>query len=106
MPGPCAVDDAISTAYETAVVSPVLANDKDRSSTGLTVTAVTAPAHGTVVLNADNTITYTPLAGFSGTDEFEYTVQDGLGIEAVASVVVTVAAPGEQKVLFMPLLVK
>lgn len=34
-------------------------------------------ANGVVVLNADGTFTYTPNAGFTGTDSFTYSVTDG-----------------------------
>ncbi len=40
------------------------------------VTIVTAPANGTAVLNSDGTITFTPAAGFVGTDSFTYSVTD------------------------------
>lgn len=97
VPGPCAVDDGVGTAFETGILISVLANDEDRSNTGLHVSAVTTPANGTAVRNGDNTITYTPQAGFSGADEFSYTVRDGLAIEAQAAVMVFVAAQEEQQ---------
>ncbi|MFC5351077.1 tandem-95 repeat protein [Azospirillum lipoferum] len=36
-------------------------------------------AHGTLVVNADGTFTYTPDADFSGTETFSFTVTDGYG---------------------------
>ncbi len=38
----------------------------------------TDPANGTVALNADGTFTYTPKAGFKGTDTFTYTASDAV----------------------------
>ena len=38
-----------------------------------TVAIVTPPAHGTAVVNANGTITYTPTAGYLGPDTFLYT---------------------------------
>ena len=38
------------------------------------------------MINTDNTITYTPTHGFSGTDDFEYTLDDGNGRTATALV--------------------
>jgi hypothetical protein len=38
-----------------------------------TVAIVTQPAHGTVVVNGNGTITYTPTPGYLGTDTFVYT---------------------------------
>jgi hypothetical protein len=54
------------------------------------VVAVTQPGNGTVVINADNTVTYTPNAGFRGEDRFTYTVDNGHGKTATATVTVTV----------------
>jgi hypothetical protein len=47
----------------------VLSND---AATDLTLTAVSSPSHGTVVINGD-VVTYTPSAGYSGADSFTYT---------------------------------
>jgi len=38
-------------------------------------------------------ITYTPVAGFMGNDQFTYTVSDGRGGTANATVTITVSAP-------------
>jgi len=46
-------------------------------------------ANGTVVVNADNTLTYTPNADYFGQDTITYTISDGADT-ASASVVVTV----------------
>jgi len=56
----------------------------------LTVTAVTQGTNGAVAIAANGSdVTYTPNAGFSGTDSFTYTVRDqSVGI-ATATVVVT-----------------
>ena len=52
----------------------------------LTPSVVTAPAHGTVVLNANGTFTYTPATGYSGTDTFTYEVNDGTVNSNIAAV--------------------
>ena len=57
----------------------------------LSVTAVTSPSiHGTVVLNGDNTITYTPATDYTNTDSFTYTLSDNVGGSSVGTVSVTV----------------
>jgi hypothetical protein len=93
-PAPLAAkDDTASASNETALVvaAPgVLAND---SGTGLSVSAWTQPAHGTVTMQASGAYTYTPAAGFSGADSFTYTVRDQAGASASATVTVTVSAP-------------
>ncbi|MCB4457290.1 Ig-like domain-containing protein, partial [Leisingera sp. McT4-56] len=95
---PAASDDSASAAHDTAVVLDVLANDSDADGDPLTVTAVTAPSNGTAVINADNTITYTPDAGFTGADSFTYTVSDGTDIDT-ATATVTVANPPSQEII-------
>jgi hypothetical protein len=73
------------------VTIPVLANDSDPNGDPLTVTAVTQGTFGGVVINAGTTVTYTPSAGFAGTDTFQYTVSDGRGLSAQGLVTVVVA---------------
>ncbi|MEP6340822.1 Ig-like domain-containing protein, partial [Parasphingorhabdus sp.] len=90
-PGPTATDDVTSTDEDTAVTVNVLGNDNDPDGDDLSVTAASA-ASGIVVINPDGTLTYTPNAGFNGTDTITYTISDGEGGTATATVEVTVAA--------------
>jgi CshA-type fibril repeat protein len=86
---PVAVDDTAVTDEDAPVTIPVLANDSDPDGDPLTVTAATAP-NGTVTINPDGTITYTPNPDFNGTDTITYTVSDGNGGTTTATVTVTV----------------
>jgi len=90
-PGLNAVDDAATTAAGTPVTINVLAND---AGTGLTVAQVTNPSNGGVVINSNNTITYTPNANFTGGDSFTYRITDSFGQTATATVRITVNPPG------------
>jgi len=56
----------------------VLRNDSDADSDSLTVTLITGPAHGTLILNSDGAFTYTPATGYLGTDQFTYCITDGI----------------------------
>lgn len=94
---PTAVDDTASvTAGETAKVS-VTANEYagtyslDASSVSVTA----QPSNGSVTVNADGKIDYTPRAGFVGEDNFSYQVCDTLLTPncVTAMVIVTVIAP-------------
>jgi uncharacterized delta-60 repeat protein len=67
----------------------VKANDTDADGDALTVTNVGIAAHGTAVLNADQTVNYTPNATFTGTDSFTYTIGDGFGGSNQGTVTVT-----------------
>ena len=89
-PPPVAVDDATQTTPEdTPVTINVLGNDSDPDGDPLTVTGATA-ANGTVRVNGDGTITYTPAADWNGTDRITYTISDGEGGTSSATVDVTV----------------
>ncbi|MEV7974384.1 Ig-like domain-containing protein [Cellulomonas sp. NPDC089187] len=82
------VDDVTAeTGYGTAVTVDVVGG---ASGHGVTASQVGEPSHGTAVLNVVATVTYTPAAGFSGTDSFTVTVIDDLGQMATATVTVTV----------------
>ena len=72
----------------------VLANDTDPDGDALSVIATTTPANGTVAVNAGGTVTYTPAAGFVGTDTFTYTVADPDGLTDTATVTVAVQQAG------------
>ena len=57
----------------------VLANDVDYDGHALSVDpdSIDAPSHGTLVLNADGSFTYTPNQDFAGEDSFHYAADDG-----------------------------
>ena len=88
---PAAANDSITTAEDTAATVAVLSNDTDLDGDGLTVTAVTQPAHGSTTFTATN-VTYTPAANYNGPDSFTYSISDGNGRTATATVSVTVTA--------------
>jgi subtilisin-like proprotein convertase family protein/Ca2+-binding RTX toxin-like protein len=68
----------------------LLANDNDVDGDALSVTAWTQPGNGSLSWSdADGRWTYTPNAGFHGTDSFSYTVSDG-ELTANATVTITV----------------
>ncbi|MBP1301302.1 Ig-like domain-containing protein [Curtobacterium sp. 1310] len=79
------------TAVTKSAADGVLAND---SGTGLSVVSNTQPAHGSATVRADGSYTYTPAAGFSGTDSFTYTAKDSSGQTATSTVTVTVQPTG------------
>jgi hypothetical protein len=72
-----------------ASVSGSLLNGDSGTGT-LSVTANTAPAHGTVTVNPDGTFTYLPAAGFTGTDSFQYTITGSGDPGATSSATVTI----------------
>ena len=95
---PVAQPDMVTTAEETAVTIVALANDSDPDSGTLPITGFVSHTRGTVVINSDTSITYTPVANYSGTDTFAYTVNDGQGGAAVGTVIVTVTGTNDPPV--------
>lgn len=87
---PTPIMDEATTDEDTPVTINILANDTDPDGDPLTVDSVGDPEHGTVVLNGDGTITYTPEMNYYGTDTFDYTVNDDQGGSATAAVTVTI----------------
>jgi VCBS repeat-containing protein len=79
-------DEATTTANLPISATSVLAND---FGTGLTIASYTQGSHGSVLMNADGTYTYTPALNFSGTDSFTYIAQDSTGQQAYNIGVVT-----------------
>jgi hypothetical protein len=90
---PVVADDQATTGQNLPVAIDVLANDSDPQFDDLTVAQVSNPAHGTLVVDADGIVTYTPAAGFTGADSFSYTASDGQGHSAVGSVSLQVNGP-------------
>ena len=75
---------AVADAYGTTVGVPlskaapgVLANDTDPDADPLTASLVSGTTSGALMLNANGSFTYTPDAGFVGTDSFTYVAHDG-----------------------------
>ena len=95
---PVAIDDALMTNIDQTASGTVATNDSDPDHTAaqLTYTKLDNPTHGTVVLNANGTYTYTPTAGYAGNDNFTYKVCDPAGKCDSASVTITIL-PKENK---------
>ncbi|NND44824.1 MAG: tandem-95 repeat protein [Xanthomonadales bacterium] len=89
---PIAVDDFAQTRKNTAKVIAVLANDSDPDGDPLTIVEIIQGENkmGFVEINADGTVTYTPMAGWWGGDSFQYVISDGRGGTAVATVTMNV----------------
>lgn len=77
---PVARGDALS-GFENSSLhirqSQLLTNDLDAEGDPLVISIVVAPMSGSLVQNADGSLTYTPRSGFRGIDEFQYKISDG-----------------------------
>ncbi len=95
---PTAVNDAFNVNQDSSANSfNVLANDTDPDAGDTkTITAIGATNHGGTVsivgAGANNTLSYTPAAGYVGTETFTYTMRDTAGLTSTATVTVTVAS--------------
>jgi hypothetical protein len=88
---PNAGNDVASVQAPNSVSINALVNDSDPDGDPLVITSVTQGTHGSVILDAvTGQPVYTPFAGFNGTDAFTYTVSDGRGGTAMATVTMTV----------------
>ncbi|OSJ19067.1 hypothetical protein BST63_04020 [Bradyrhizobium canariense] len=86
--------DATQGIPLTIAGSALLANDTDPNGDALTITSVSGAVNGTASFNAQNhTVTFTAANDFTGPTSFNYSISDGRGGTASASVNVTVHAP-------------
>ena len=89
---PVANDDDVNADSGRATVIDVLLNDSDPDDDPISISSYTNGAKGTVEV-ADGKIVYTANEGVLGTDSFTYTISDGNGRFATATVTVTLRIP-------------
>ena len=87
---PLAVDDDASTLQNTSVDIAVLSNDDDPDGDELTVESVESMSGATLEILDDGSVRYLPPVDFVGTDTFTYTIDNGHGAAASATVRVEV----------------
>jgi ELWxxDGT repeat protein/VCBS repeat-containing protein len=95
---PVALNDtynlAINGTLDINVGNGLLANDDDPDNDPMTVQLGTNVQHGTLTLNADGSFTYTPTAGYTGTDSFTYVAKDATHTSTTATATITIAGSG------------
>ncbi|WP_406736726.1 Hint domain-containing protein [Thioclava sp. GXIMD4215] len=94
---PDAENDTATVAEDDSVIIDVLGNDSDPQGDTLTVTSASAE-HGSVTVNDDGTLTYTPDADYNGDDKITYTIDDGNGNTDSAEVAVSVTPVNDDPV--------
>ena len=92
---PVVADAILATDEDTAATLTLSGTDADGDA--LTF-AVTQPTNGTVTLSG-STATYTPNAGYFGTDSFTYTANDGTADSNTGTVTVTVNSVNDAPVV-------
>lgn len=90
-----AVNDSYSTPVNTVLSGQNVTDNDTRDGNSYSVTLVTNVAHGTLALQPTGVFSYTPNAGFSGTDTFSYALFDfgGSVPNSVAQVSISVVPP-------------
>ncbi len=89
---PVAADDSFGTAEDTPLGGTVAGNDTPSGDGGNVWSLVTQALHGTAVVNANGTFTYTPAANYNGTDVFTYQLCDADADCTTATVTITITA--------------
>jgi hypothetical protein len=87
-------DVSVSTTRGTPVTVPLTCTDANNNT--LTLSIASGPANGTLgtINQSQGTVTYTPRAGFTGTDSFTFRANDGAADSAPATARITVTGPG------------
>jgi hypothetical protein len=91
---PVANPDSAATTPGVAVTINVIANDTDLDGDLLALTdspIATVLQHGSVTRVSASSLTYTPVAGFIGTETFQYLVSDGHAPPVQGTVTITIA---------------
>ena len=105
---PVANADTVAATEDSAITfsaAQLLGNDTDANGNALTIKEVTSGANGTVVLNPDGSVTFTPDADFNGVADFTYKATDGKPIDSdslAVTVTVNVLAVNDTPVLTVP----
>ncbi len=91
---PIANSDNVIVDYNLEKRFNVLHNDVSiNKENGLSITVNTPPSQGTIIVNSDKTISYTPNMDTSGSDSFTYTIEDFVGAVSVPGTVNITVSP-------------
>jgi hypothetical protein len=92
---PVAIDDAATLSQVEPVVIDAIANDWDPDGDAIWIETVSNGTKGTVTINPDGSLTYTPGRRFKNKDSFSYTVGDGsASTTATVSIALTTSSGG------------
>nr|MBP8133737.1 retention module-containing protein [Zoogloea sp.] len=97
---PVAIADTSSTPEDTPVTFAVLGNDSDPDGAPLTVSSASVdPTKGSVIVNANGTLTFTPAPNVNGPVTVTYTISDGNGGTATTTAIITVTPLADTAIL-------
>lgn len=87
---PKAYNDYVACDENGSIVIDVAANDTDQDGDDIVVVSFTHPEHGTVEIDENNNVVYTPDPDYVGSDSFTYDIEDPDGANDRGRVTVTV----------------
>jgi hypothetical protein len=99
---PVAQDDTLGGTEDQVLnitAQSLLANDSDADGDALSIASVGNAVGGTVVLNENGSVTFTPDADYNGEASFDYAVSDGCGGTANATATINLAAVNDTPVV-------
>jgi hypothetical protein len=102
---PVAASGSAGGNEDTTILGTVSASDVDNTASQLSYALVGAnggAGHGTVVLHADGTFSYTPVPNFNGNDSFSFKASDGALDSNVATESLTINAVNDAPVNTVP----
>ncbi|MFP5418618.1 MAG: retention module-containing protein, partial [Gammaproteobacteria bacterium] len=88
----------VTVTEDTSVSVAVLDYVSDADGDSLTLLSASA-AHGTIVINPDGSITYTPDPDFNGVDTIVYTVSDGVNEPSTGSITANVTPVNDPAII-------
>jgi len=91
---PVAVDDNYIVTEDTSrtfTTIELTGNDIEPDLDVLTIISADSAVNGTVILNGDGTVTFTPTGDYFGAASFNYTIDDGNGEQSTATVNLTIS---------------
>jgi YD repeat-containing protein len=91
-PAPVAASSS-ETVAENSSSDPIALSLSGGLASSISVIGAQNPTHGTLGFGSGATVTYTPNAGYLGSDSFSYTAVNSSGASSVATVSLTVAVP-------------
>ncbi len=103
---PQAQDDSASVIEGNSIAISVLDNDTDDDGDVLQISLISAANHGSVVINSDNTFSYTHNGSEQFNDSFSYAITDPSGLSDISVVTIDVQAVNENTptLIFLPAL--
>ncbi len=98
---PVAVLDLVTLAEDELVKIDVVSNDSDPDGDPITLVGVGTPLHGATAVE-DGRVRYSPAPNYNGSDQFVYTISDGINPNTVGTVQLTITPVNDPPMVVVP----